>query len=37
MRAVTLSPAMGTYLNMANNNKGMPPRARPPTKITPAR
>ena len=22
MKAVTLSPAMGTYLNMANNNKG---------------
>jgi uncharacterized protein (DUF1800 family) len=24
MKAVTLSPAMGTYLNMANNNKGNP-------------
>jgi uncharacterized protein (DUF1800 family) len=24
MRAVTLSPAMGNYLNMANNNKGNP-------------
>ena len=24
MKALTLSPAMGTYLNMANNNKGNP-------------
>jgi uncharacterized protein (DUF1800 family) len=26
MKALTLSPAMGTYLNMANNNKGNPAR-----------
>jgi uncharacterized protein (DUF1800 family) len=26
MKAVTLSPAMGNYLNMANNNKGNPAR-----------
>jgi uncharacterized protein (DUF1800 family) len=36
MKAVTLSPAMGTYLNMANNNKGNPARGTPPTRITPA-
>jgi len=26
MKALTLSPALGTYLNMANNNKGNPTR-----------
>jgi len=30
IRAVTLSPAMGTYLNMANNNKGNPAKGTAP-------
>jgi len=36
MTALTLSPAMGDYLNMANNNKGMPPLVHRRMRITPA-